>query len=157
MLAGISTLGITFGWAVETVAGEKPTSFKQLHRINEIGEITAESEAIDASALEDRGTKRIRGRSDTGDTMEITVNWTPETYAEWQEVLDAYEELTDGKRMWFEQDIPGFTDGDFVVAQPPTYLPSPAKSQNELLTVSIPLVIEDYIGMETKVPITEGN
>ena len=32
--AGISTLGITFGYGVETTAGEKPTTFKQLTRIN---------------------------------------------------------------------------------------------------------------------------
>lgn len=34
MEAGISTLGITFGYGTETTAGEKPTTFTQLHRIN---------------------------------------------------------------------------------------------------------------------------
>ena len=51
--AGISTLGITFGYGVETTAGTKPTSFKQLTRINSIGGITIENEQIDASAVED--------------------------------------------------------------------------------------------------------
>lgn len=52
-LAGISTLGITFGYAMETSVGTKPTSFKQLHRINSIGGISVENEKIDASAMED--------------------------------------------------------------------------------------------------------
>ena len=42
-LAGLSTLGIIFGWGVETTAGTKPTSFKQLTRINSIGGITIEN------------------------------------------------------------------------------------------------------------------
>ena len=37
--AGISTLGITFGYGSEATAGTKPTSFKQLTRINAIGGI----------------------------------------------------------------------------------------------------------------------
>ena len=51
-LAGISTLGITFGYGVETTAGQKPDAFKQLTRINSIGGITVENEQIDASAIE---------------------------------------------------------------------------------------------------------
>ena len=50
-VAGISSLGITFGYGVETTAGTKPTSFKKLTRINTIGGITIEPEQIDASAL----------------------------------------------------------------------------------------------------------
>ena len=49
--AGISTWGITFGYGTETTAGTKPTSFKQLTRINAIGGISIEPEQIDASAL----------------------------------------------------------------------------------------------------------
>ena len=47
--AGISTLGITFGYGVETTAGTKPTTFKRLTRINAIGGITIENEQIDAA------------------------------------------------------------------------------------------------------------
>ena len=48
-LAGISTLGITFGYGVETTAGEKPTAFTQLSRINSIGGITIENGCFDLS------------------------------------------------------------------------------------------------------------
>ena len=72
--AGISTLGITFGYGKETTAGTKPTSFKQLTRINAIGGINIEPEQIDASALEDAITRYVKGRADTGGSFAVTVN-----------------------------------------------------------------------------------
>lgn len=151
-LAGLSTLGITFGWGVETTAGTKPASFKQLTRINSIGGITIENEQIDASALEDLVSRYIQGRGDTGGSFPVSVNATPETYAEWEEVIEAYNTAKEtGKRIWFETIIPGFEEAEFVVAQPPTKIPSPEKTQNELLVVEMNLTIEEFIGMNTKV------
>ena len=153
--AGISTLGITFGYGVETVAGTKPTTFKQLTRINNIGGITIENEQIDASALEDYVSRYIQGRGDTGGTFPVSINYTSETVEEWTEVIEEYETAqAAGLRMWFETIIPGFTDGDFVVAQPPTKIPSPEKGQNELLVAEMNLVIEEYVGLDAKIAFT---
>lgn len=151
MEAGISTLGITFGYGTETTAGGKPTTFTQLHRINAIGGITIENEQIDASAVEDLVSRYVRGRGDTGGSFPVTVNFTSETKEEWSSVITAYNALDGGKRMWFETIIPGFDDAFFVVAEPPTAIPAPEIAQNELLTVEMGLTIEEYKGMETKV------
>lgn len=151
MEAGISTLGITFGYGTEATAGEKPTTFTQLHRINAIGGITIENEQIDASAVEDLVSRYVRGRGDTGGSFPVTVNFTSETKEEWSSVITAYNALNGGKRMWFETIIPGFDDAFFVVAEPPTAIPAPEIAQNELLTVEMGLTIEEYKGMETKV------
>lgn len=156
MEAGISTLGITFGYGVETTANTKPTTFKQLHRINNIGGISVEPEQIDASALEDYISRYVKGRADTGGSFPITVNFTPETKEEWGTLITAYQELSGGKRMWFETIIPGFDDAFFVVAQPPEQIPQPEIAQNGLLTVDFNLTIEEYEGMETKVAFTPG-
>lgn len=156
MEAGISTLGITFGYGVETTAGTKPTKFKQLNRINAIGGITIENEQIDASALEDQVSRYVQGRGDTGGSFTVTVNFTPETKEEWATVLSDYAGLTGGKRMWFETIIPGFEESFFVVAQPPTAMPQPEIGQNELLTVEMALTIEEYVGMDTTIAFTEG-
>ena len=150
-IAGVSTLGITFGYGTEATAGTKPTAFTQLSRINAIGGITIENEQIDASALEDKISRYIQGRGDTGGTFAVTVNFTSETLAEWETLISAYEALTDGKRMWFETIIPGFTESFFIVAQPPTAIPAPEIAQNELLTIEMNLTIEEYKGMETSV------
>lgn len=151
-LAGISTLGITFGYGVESAAGIKPSSFTQLTRINAIGGITIENEQIDASALEDAVSRYVQGRADTGGSFPVTVNATPETIAEWESVIEAYKEAAaSGKRMWFETIIPGFEESFFVVAQPPTAIPQPEIGQNELLTIEMSLTIEEYLGMDTKI------
>lgn len=156
MEAGISTLGITFGYGVETTAGTKPTAFTQLHRINSIGGITIENEQIDASALEDFVNRYVRGRADTGGSFPVGVNFTPETNAEWKEVISDFAGLeATGKRMWFETIVPGFDEAFFVVAQPPTAIPQPEFGQNELLVVEMTLTIEEYRGMEEKVAFTE--
>lgn len=151
----VSTLGITFGYGVETTAGTKPATFTQLHRINAIGGITVTPATIDASALEDYVTKTVAGRGDTGGTWTITVNFTEETADEWSDLISAYQTAkAAGKNMWFETIVPGFTDGFFVVAQPPEAIPQPEMGQNSLLTVEFPLIIVEPKGMSTKVAFT---
>ena len=151
MEAGLSTLGITFGYGAETTAGTKPGTFTQLNRINSIGGINIEPEQIDASALEDYVTRYVAGRADTGGSVEIVVNLTDETQTEWETAITTYKALTGGKRMWFETIIPGFTDAFFFVAQLPDSIPQPEIGQNELLTVSMNLTIEEYKGADTAV------
>ena len=151
-LAGISTLGITFGYGVEETADTKPTTLKQLTRINSIGGITIENEQIDASALEDVVTRYTQGRGDTGGNFTVTVNFTPETKEEWTEVIEAYNTAKESNlSLWFETIIPGFSEAFFVIAEPPTAIPAPEIGQNELLTVEMNLTIEEYRGMEAKV------
>ena len=154
--AGISTLGITFGYGSEATAGTKPTSFKQLTRINALGGINIEPEQIDASALEDEITRYVKGRADTGGSFAVTVNFTSDTVKEWQDLITAYKALSGGKRMWFETIIPGIEKSFFVVAQPPEQIPQPEIGQNELLTVEMNLTIEEYKGMDTSVELTQG-
>ena len=154
--AGISTLGITFGYGTEATAGTKPTSFKQLTRINALGGINIEPEQIDASALEDFITRYVKGRADTGGSFPVTVNFTSDTVKEWQELITAYKALSGGKRMWFETIIPGVTNSFFVIAQPPEEIPQPEIGQNELLTVEMNLTIEEYKGLDTSVEFTPG-
>jgi len=156
MEAGVSTLGITFGFGVEATAGEKPTTFTQLHRINSIGGIKIENEKIDASAVEDLISRYVQGRGDTGGSFPVGVNFTQETKTEWAGVISAYKALTGGKRMWFETIIPGFDEAFFVVAQPPTAIPQPEIGQNELLICEMDLTIEEYRGMEAKAAFSAG-
>ena len=156
MISGLSTLGITFGWGVETTVGTKPATFKQLHRINSIGGITIENEQIDSSSLEDTVSRYIQGRGDTGGSFPVSVNFTPETLEEWEEVIEAYNTAKEsGFRVWFETIVPGFDKAEFVVAQPPTKIPSPEKNQNELLVVEMGLIIEEFVGMDEKVALAE--
>lgn len=151
-VAGLSTLGITFGYGCESgTAGLKPATFTQLTRINTIGAITLENQQIDASALEDLITKNIAGRADTPGNIGVTVNLTDATKTEWETLISTYKALTGGMQMWFEIIIPGITEGYFFIAQPPQEMPSPEIGQNELLTVEMSLTIVDVKAFDTKV------
>ena len=152
-LAGLSTLGVTFGYGVEASAtpGTKPATFTQLTRINQIGAISLENQQIDASALEDLVTKNIAGRADTPGNVGVTINLTDATKTEWETLINTYKELTNGCQMWFEIIIPNMTESYFFIAQPPQEIPSPEMGQNELLTVEITLTIVDVKAFDTKV------
>ena len=154
-LAGLSTLGITFGYGVESTAGTKPSAFEQLTRINSIGGISITPETIDASALEDSVEKSVAGRATTGSTWEVVINYTPDTADEWGDLITAYNPAHASQlQMWFEVIVPGMTDAFFVIAEPPQEIPMPELSQNSLLTVTMSLTIVDYKGTSTKVAFT---
>ena len=150
-VAGLSTLGVTFGYGTESTAGNKPSTFTQLTRVNQIGAITLENQQIDASALEDFITKNIAGRADTPGNVGVTINMTDATKTEWETLISTYKALTGGKQMWFEIIIPGITEGYFFIAQPPQEMPSPEIGQNELLTVEMSLTIVDVKAFDTAV------
>ena len=107
--AGLSTLGILFGYAAESTANTKPATFALLDRINSIGGVSLSTEQIDASALEDMVSRYVAGRADTGGSFPVTVNVTNETTEQWQNVITAYNALPEGKRIRFEVWSPNLT------------------------------------------------
>lgn len=142
---GISTLGVKVGYAQESTAGTRPTSgYTQLTRINSIGEISLDSEAIDASALEDYITRYVEGRANASETIEIVINRTNETITEWESLLSADSALTGGKATWFEIINPDLTKADFIRVGLPTKLPVPGRDQNGLETMTLNLVVKDW-------------
>jgi hypothetical protein len=150
--AGISTLGVKLSYGIETVAGQKPTKFDVVHRINSIGGITIEPETIDASALEDSVTRSVAGRGTSAGNFTVGVNVTNDTIAEWQKVIADYKDIMDdGLRVWWQVSSPSLAEAYYVVAQPPLEIPMPDFGQNELLVVEIPLTIDEFLGMSAKV------
>lgn len=147
--AGVSTLGVKFGYGVGTSTA--PQSVTWLERCNQIGGISLETEQIDASALEDEISKYVAGRQDTGGTWTVTFNVTDEVVTQLEAMITAYQGLTSGQKMWFEVWSPYLTKAFWVVAQPPLHIPMPEVGQNELQTVEMTFTIEDYKGMLTAV------
>lgn len=152
VIAGLSTLGMRLFYGVETAEGTKPSTFTELSRINSIGGISIDVETIDASALIDETTKSIAGRGDTGGNFSITVNATEATIAEWTNLINAYKTAkASGLQTWFEVYHPDLEKAFFIVAEPPREIPLPEISQNELLTIEMTMIINDYKGLDTAV------
>lgn len=150
-IAGVSTLGVEMFYA-EFGGGTLPVSgYTKLNRINAIGEISLETEQIDASALEDLVSRYVAGRQDSGGTWEVTVNLTDETRDEWETLITTYNsDDNKGKGLWFQVASPYLEDAFYVLAQPPQAIPLPSMDQNGLMTVSMTLTISEYKGMNTK-------
>lgn len=149
---GVSTLGVKFGYAVETTAGIKPTAFTQLQRCNNIAGITLETEQIDASALEDLISRYVAGRQDTGGTWSVTFNLTDDVIKELTEMMTkAATGKENNLNTWFVVWSPYLTKSFYIVAEPPKEIPLPEVAQNELQTVEITLTINEYKGMDTAI------
>lgn len=151
-IKALGSLGVTFGYGVETTAGEKPSTFTQLERINNIGGISNETEQLDGTCLEDNQKVYVAGLPDSGGTWTITVNNTAETRTQWASLISAFNTAqASGLNTWFEVIIPSESDACFVIAQPPQVLPVPEFGVNEVLTMEIPLTVTEVKGWSTKV------
>lgn len=157
-IAGVSTLGVTLSYGVETVAGQKPAIFKLLPRVNSISGIELDTEEIDASALEDYQERNIAGRQSTGGDWSVTFNLTNETIPLIENMMEeSATAIATNKRTWFQVAAPNLTKAFFVVGQPGTKVPMPDFGQNELLTGDISITIDEYKGLDTKVTPTTSS
>ena len=146
-IPGLSTLGVKFAYGVETVAGQKPSTFKWLERCNNISGISLDTETIDASALEDYTTRSIAGRQDNGGSWSVTFNLTEEVRVQLEGMIsESLAGKDNGLSTWFEVWHPNMDDGFFVVAEPPRVLPMPEFGQNELQTMELTFTINEYKG-----------
>lgn len=157
-MAKLSTLGVTFGYGIETTAGTKPTTFTQLPECESIGGISLETEQIDVSSLEDHVSQYVAGRQDTGGTWEITFHMDPDNSIPAIKKLyeDAKTAKAGGKGVWFQVVFPDMEDAFFVIAETGREIPLPEIAGNEAAIMSITLVISNYKGLDTKVAWTPG-
>ena len=60
--AGLTSLGVKLGYALESTAGQKPASFTWLERCDNIGGVSLSTNQIDVSAIEDLVTRYKKGK-----------------------------------------------------------------------------------------------
>lgn len=143
-VSGVSTLGMELGMGAWSASDTGPANaFTKMGRINAIGGIELSQESIDSSAIVDKVSQYVEGRSDTGGDWSVTVNCTDATITEWEAIK--------GTTKWFEVYHPDLAKAWFVAANVPASLPLPEVGQNELLTMEISLVVKTYHGLGTKV------
>ena len=143
-MARLTTLGVKFSYAVETVKSTKPTKFTQLEEASSIGGISLDTEQIDVSALEDYLTQYAAGRQDTGGT-DKSVKQIKKLYE------DSKAAKNTGLATWFQVSFPDMSDAFFVIAECGREIPMPEIVQNEAATMSISLIINTYKGLDTKI------
>lgn len=148
----LTTLGVKFGYGIETTKGTKPATFTQLKRCSSIGGISLETEQIDVSALEDFITQYAAGRQDTGGTWEVVFNMNQDVITAIRKLYsDSVEARANGLATWFEIVFPDLQEAFFVVAETGREIPLPEIAQNEAAKLPITLIISQYKGLEEKV------
>lgn len=150
-MADVTTLGVKFGYAVESKIGTRPASgYIQIPRCKSIGGVSLTPEQIDVSCLEDLVSRYADGRADTGGTWETSFHSDAIT-ALGTLLTAAATAKAAGKGVWFVVWIPGLTKSFFVKAAVPSKLAMGEIGENSALEIPLSLTIEEYLGLETAV------
>ena len=146
----LSTIGVKFGWAVETVASKKPESFKQIPRCKNIGGISLEADNIDTTALEDSIRTYVAGLKDTGGSWTLTFGLNDDLATKWDALVTASAAARKtGLATWAVIYIPGLTKSFYVTFEPGD-IPMPEIEVSSALEAEISCIINEYKGLDTK-------
>ena len=104
MANAVSTAGMNVRWAVEQVAGTRPSvAYTTIPGCKAIPAIFNDPNMLQSTPLS--ATKNhtyIQGLNDSGGSIAITVNDYDAFRTAWNAAVTAYGNLTGGKKMWFE-------------------------------------------------------
>ena len=148
----ISTAGVTFGYAVETTKGTRPTTgYTLIPDIKEIPEMNPEPETLETTVLSETEYKTyIEGLKDLGGALSFLANYTSELETAWGELVSAYETAAEtGLSVWFEIKHPKLDKSVFFTGQP-SAMGLPAMSVNSVLETNLYITPTNAPAWETK-------
>lgn len=116
----LSTAGITIGYAVETTAGTRPTSFTNIPNIKSIGDMNPDPATYDVTDLSDTVWKRyIDGLKDPGGAVALTANITQSFITTWASICSAATTgKAENKSTWFCVTVPNITEKFYFAGMP---------------------------------------
>ena len=148
----VNTAGVTFGYAVETSKGTRPTSgYTLIPDVKEIPEMNPEPETLETTVLSETEFKTyIEGLKDLGGALSFLANFTEELEGAWAELVEAYKTAkADGKSVWFEVKHPGLDKSVFFTGQP-SAMGLPAMGVNAVLETNLYITPTNAPVWETK-------
>jgi hypothetical protein len=148
----ISTAGVTFGYAVETVKGTRPASgYNIIPDIKEIPEMNPEPETLETTVLSETEFKTyIEGLKDLGGALSFLANYTTELETVWAELVEAYKTAaTTGLATWFEVKHPKLDKSVFFTGQP-SAMGLPAMAVGNVLETNLYITPTNAPAWETK-------
>ena len=148
----ISTAGVTFGYAVETVKGTRPVSgYNVIPDIKEIPEMNPEPETLETTVLSETEFKTyIEGLKDLGGALSFLANYTTELEEVWAELVEAYKTASEsGLATWFEVKHPKLDKSVFFTGQP-SAMGLPAMAVGNVLETNLYITPTNAPAWETK-------
>lgn len=138
MAINLSTIGVQLHYAVETKAGERPTSnYTRIYGIKSTPSLNPAPDTIETTTLDELEYKTyVDGLKDLGGALEFTFNLTEELIEKWDALMDAYESAAEeGLRTWFAIVVPGLSEA-FYFAGNPSSMGLPETSVNTVLEIT---------------------
>jgi hypothetical protein len=135
----ISTAGVTFGYAVESTKGTRPTTgYILIPDVKEIPEMNPEPETLETTDLSQTEFKTyIEGLKDLGGALSFLANYTSDLEGVWEELVSAYKAaIKEGKATWFEIKHPKLDKSVFFTGQP-SAMGLPAMSVGSVLETNL--------------------
>lgn len=148
----LSTAGVTVGYAVESTAGERPTTgYTKIPDIKEVPEMNPEPETLESTTLEETEYKTyIEGLKDLGGALSFLANFTTELETAWAALVSAYTTAKDsGKSTWFEVKHPKLEKSVFFTGQP-SAMGLPSMGVNSILETNLYITPTNAPAWETK-------
>lgn len=135
----VSTAGVTFGYAVETEKGKRPTTgYTLIPDVKEIPEMNPEPETLETTTLAETEFKTyIEGLKDLGGALSFLANYTTDLETKWGALVTAYKSaIAEGKATWFEIKHPKLDKSVFFTGQP-SAMGLPAMSVGSVLETNL--------------------
>ena len=148
----ISTAGVTFGYAVETSKGVRPTTgYTLIPDVKEIPEMNPEPETLDTTVLSETEFKTyIEGLKDLGGALSFLANYTTELETVWSDLIEAYKAaIAEDKATWFEVKHPKLDKSVFFTGQP-SAMGLPAMAVGNVLETNLYITPTNAPAWETK-------
>ena len=121
MAIELSSAGVSLQYAVETIAGTRPTSgYKKITGIKSTPDLNPEASSLDVTDLSDTEWKRyIGGLKDPGGALAFGANNTEDFQTDWSGLVEEYNTAkADGLGMWFAIVVPGLTKAFYMSVEP---------------------------------------
>jgi hypothetical protein len=152
----LSTAGIRVGFAYETTAGTKPSSFTNLPNPKSIPDMNPEPNALDITSLNDTEWKRyMEGLKDMGGALGITFGMSQEFFTTWETFVETTDtNKATGKRSWMVFYVPGLEKSFFMTVDP-AMIGMPAAEVDSALDVEVRVLPTGEIGWDTAVNPTD--
>ena len=148
----ISTAGVTFGYAVESTKGTRPTTgYTIIPDVKEIPEMNPEPETLETTTLAETEFKTyIEGLKDLGGALSFLANYTSELEEAWSELVSAYKTAIESeKATWFEIKHPKLDKSVFFTGQP-SAMGLPAMRVGSVLETNLYITPTNAPAWETK-------
>jgi len=120
-IINLSTAGVSLQYAVESVAGTRPTTgYIKLDGLKSTPSLNPAPETIESTTLDETEWKTyVSGLKDLGGALEFTFNLTQHLVGIWDTLMTAYETAkAANKSVWFTIVIPGLEKSIYFTGEP---------------------------------------